>query len=109
MQDCLFCKIILKEIPAEVVFENEFALAFKDIHPKSPIHVLLVPKVHVDSLSVASQDVLTLGRLLSLADKVALSLGLSSGYKVVINNGPEGGQVVPHLHLHILGGKKLEE
>ena len=103
---CLFCKIASGEIPSAKVAETETAVAFRDIDPKAPTHVLIVPRVHVASLSETSEAGL-LGELLSLARSVAQSERLDSGYRVVINNGPDGGQTVDHLHLHVLGGRHL--
>ena len=104
---CLFCKIASGEIPSAKVAETDTAIAFRDIDPKAPTHVLIVPRIHVASLSETS-DAGLLGVLLSLARDVARSEGLSdSGYRVVINNGSDGGQTVDHLHLHVLGGRHM--
>lgn len=109
MGECIFCKIINGEISSERVWEDEVALAFKDIHPKAAVHVLVVPKMHIGSLSQATQeDEELLGKLLGRVIVIADHLGLSSGYKVVINVGEHGGQVVEHLHVHILGGEKIK-
>ena len=105
--DCLFCRIASGEIPSAKVAETDTAFAFRDIDPKAPTHILVIPRVHVASLSETS-DAGLLGELLSLARDVARSEGLSdSGYRVVINNGRDGGQSVDHLHLHLLGGRHL--
>ncbi len=107
MADCLFCKIIDGEIPSTKAYEDEDVLAFKDIHPKAPTHVLVIPKRHVATLADCDDPAL-LGRLMDrvrhIADEV---LGLAAGYRVVINVREGGGQEVFHLHIHILGGKKL--
>ncbi|MEP6620342.1 MAG: histidine triad nucleotide-binding protein [bacterium] len=104
---CLFCRIVRKEIPAGIVFENEHLIAFRDIDPKAPTHVLLVPREHVDSLDGAG-DGNVLGSLLLAAAQIARSEGIAeSGYRTVINTGADGGQSVSHLHLHLLGGRKL--
>jgi histidine triad (HIT) family protein len=105
--NCLFCKIAAKEIPAEIVWAGDGLLAFKDIHPKAPVHVLLIPTQHIESLAhVTSADVPMLGKLMAAVPEVADVLGLKErGFKTVINTGKEGGQEVPHLHLHILGGE----
>lgn len=107
MSDCVFCKIVNKEITADLVHEDDKVVVFNDIHPKAPVHMLVVPKDHTDSLSDTSDQEL-LGHLLATANLVATQKTLA-GYKVVINVGKEGGQVVPHLHVHVLGGRQMEE
>lgn len=108
MMDDIFCKIIHKEIPADIVMEEEEWIAFKDILPEAPVHILVAPKKHVTSLSEAeAEDKELLGLLMLAVEKVAKKTGLVTGYRVIINNGKNGGQVVPHLHLHLLGGKPL--
>jgi len=109
MSKNIFEKIIAREIPADLVFEDEAVLAFRDIHPKAPTHVLIVPKKKIARLSEAgAEDELLLGHLLFTAGEVARQLGLNkSGYRVVINNGRDGGETVPHLHCHLLGGRGL--
>lgn len=104
--DCLFCKIAAKKIPATIVWAGDGLLAFKDIHPKAPIHVLLIPTQHVESLAhVTEADAAMLGKLFAAVPKVAEVIGLKErGFKTVINTGKAGGQEVPHLHVHILGG-----
>ena len=106
---CLFCRILSGEIPSTKVFEDNVAYAFKDINPQAPTHVLIVPKEHIDSLNDISQgDEAMLGYLLRLAPKIANQLGVAeSGFRVVINTGPDGGQSVDHLHIHLLGGRSL--
>ena len=107
MSDCLFCRIVAGEVPATVIAETERTIAFRDISPQAPTHVLVVPRVHVASLS-AADDSAMLGEVLSLAATVAKSEGLDGdGYRVVINNGRNAGQAVDHLHVHVLGGRKL--
>lgn len=105
----LFEKIIAREIPADIVFEDEHCLAFRDIHPQAPTHVLLVPKRPIPRLGAATPaDHALLGHLLLKAGDVARALGLdATGFRVVINHGPDGGETVPHLHLHLLGGRPL--
>ncbi len=104
MSDCLFCKIIKGEIPSAKVYEDEQVLAFNDISPASKTHVLLIPKIHYDS--VRDVDKNTLGELLYRAKELAKDLGISeSGFRTVINTGKDGGQTVGHLHLHLLGGR----
>jgi histidine triad (HIT) family protein len=104
---CLFCRIIRREIPATIVWEDTHALAFRDIDPKAPTHVLLVPKMHVASLNDAT-DPIMLGRLMLAAREIAAEEGVAeSGYRVVVNTGTGAGQTVFHLHLHLLGGRKF--
>ena len=109
MSKTLFEKIIAREIPAEIVYEDDFVLAFRDIAPKAPTHVLIVPKKMIPRIAEAAPDDQTiLGLLLLKAAEVADKIGLKkSGYRLVINNGPDGGETVPHLHCHILGGRHM--
>ena len=103
--ETIFSKVIRREIPADIVYEDDLALAFKDIHPQAPVHILVIPKQPIPKLADAKpEDHRILGHLLLIAQRVAAQAGLSNGYRVVINNGPDGGQTVYHLHLHILGG-----
>lgn len=106
MTHCLFCKIINKEIPSNILYENDFALAFNDINPQAPVHILLIPKKHFDSIAEVNDEVL-LGKLMILAAKIAGDQNLENGYRIVINKGSDGGQTVFHLHIHILGGRQL--
>jgi histidine triad (HIT) family protein len=109
MSETIFSKIIRKEIPADIVYEDDLALAFKDINPQAPVHILVIPKKPIVQLATAeSDDHAVLGHLLLTAKRVAEEAGLSNGYRVVINNGADGGQTVDHLHLHILGGRSLQ-
>jgi histidine triad (HIT) family protein len=109
MSKTLFEKIVAREIPADIVYEDDLVLAFRDIKPQAPTHVLIVPKQHVTRISEAGPDQhKLLGHLLLKAAVVAKQLGLERGYRLVINNGPDGGETVPHLHCHILGGRHLE-
>ena len=103
---CIFCKIARGEIPATIVAESEMALAFRDLDAKAPVHVLVIPREHVASLSHSS-DPGTLGEMLLLAAEVARMEGLTKGYRVVINTGPDAGQTVEHLHAHVLGGRNM--
>lgn len=106
--DCIFCKIINKEIPDSIVMEGENWVAVDDINPAAPVHVLVIPKKHVEYLEDAKNDRDLLGELMLAVDKVAHEKGVAEkGYRVIINQKEEGGQVVPHLHIHVLGGKKL--
>ena len=109
MKSCLFCKIISKEIPARVVFEDDVLLAFEDIRPQAPVHILLIPKEHFASLAEAGEDKeKILGRLLLAAGAAARERGLDrTGYRVVLNTGPDSGQEVFHIHVHLLGGRKM--
>ena len=104
---CLFCRIIRGDIPSTKVGESGGAIAFRDVNPQAPTHVLVIPRTHVDSLS-AADDSAMLGEVLTLAASVARSEGLEAdGYRVVINNGRNAGQAVDHLHLHVMGGRKM--
>lgn len=106
--ETIFSKIIRREIPADIVYEDELALAFKDINPQAPVHILVIPKQPIPQLADAeSQDQALLGHLLLTAKHIALQAGLNNGYRVVINTGADGGQTVSHLHLHILGGRHM--
>jgi histidine triad (HIT) family protein len=109
MNDCLFCKIISRQIPARVVYEDEAVLAFEDIRPQAPVHILLIPKDHFSSLVEASEERSgLLGRLLLLARDIARKKSLEgTGYRIVLNTGRDSGQEVPHLHFHLLGGRKM--
>jgi histidine triad (HIT) family protein len=108
MAECIFCQIAAGKIPAEVVYQDESVLAFKDIHPKAPVHVLIIPKKHIDSLAeLTPQDLPLAGHMLEAANSVAKQLGTGKAYKLVVNTGSEAGQVVMHLHMHLLGGKKI--
>ena len=109
MSDTIFGKIIRREIPANIVYEDDLALAFKDVNPQAPTHILVIPKKPIPRVSEAeSDDQNLLGHLLLTAKKVAEEAGLENGYRVVINNGKDGGQTVDHLHLHILGGRQMQ-
>ena len=108
-RETLFTKIAAREIPADIVYEDDLCLAFRDIAPQAPTHVLVVPKEPIESVDALSADHADLaGRLLLACQKVAAELGLEKGYRVVINNGDEGGQSVDHLHFHVLGGRPLK-
>ena len=109
MSKTLFEKIVAREVPAQIVYEDDLVLAFRDIKPGAPVHVLIVPKKPIPRIAEAKpEDHKVLGHLLLKAAEVAKSLGLNEGgYRLVINNGPNAGESVPHLHLHILGGRQL--
>jgi len=105
----IFKKIIDKEIPADIVYEDEFCLAFKDLNPQAPVHVLLIPKKEIPSTEeILSEDLNLMGHLLTKVPEITSELGLAEdGYRLVINTKENGGQEVPHLHIHILGGRKM--
>jgi len=109
LAECVFCRIVSKELPSRVVYENEDILGFRDIAPVAPVHILLVPKRHIDGLSdLTPEDTQLLGKLLQgAAEYAATDPALAEGYRVIINTGPAGGQSVAHLHLHVLGGRHL--
>ena len=106
--DCIFCKIVEGSIPSKKVFEDDAILAFHDIEPKAPSHILVIPKKHMASLAEAKpEDAALMGRLLLTVADLARKQELGQGYRVVISTGPEGGQTVDHLHLHLLGGRQM--
>ena len=106
MADTLFAKIIRREIPADIVYEDELCLAFRDVNPQAPVHVLLVPKKPLDRLASAQpEDQALMGHLLLKAGEIARSLKVDDAFRLVVNNGKDGGQTVFHLHLHILAGR----
>ena len=107
--ECLFCKIALGDVPADIVHEDDQVLAFRDINPRAPIHILIIPKQHLESLaSVTDENRDLMGHMMLTTRKIAIDEGLSqSGYRTVINIGADGGQTVNHLHLHLLGGRAL--
>jgi len=105
VSDCLFCKIVDGRIPASKVYEDELILAFKDIQPQRPVHILVIPKKHITSLAtVDAGDAEILGRMLVKANEIAVAEGSPNGFRAIINTGEVGQQEVPHLHLHIVGG-----
>ncbi|OCQ89666.1 histidine triad nucleotide-binding protein [Nostoc sp. MBR 210] len=107
-QDTIFSKIIRREIPANIVYEDELALAFTDVNPQAPVHILVIPKKPIAKLAEAeTEDAALLGHLLLTAKRVATEAGLTNGYRVVINTDADAGQTVFHLHLHILGGRPM--
>ena len=106
--ETIFSKIMRREIPSEIVYEDDLAIAFKDIHPQAPVHILVIPKEPIAQLGDAeSKDGDLMGHLLLTVKRVAQQAGLNNGYRVVINNGADAGQSVNHLHLHILGGRQM--
>lgn len=105
--NCLFCKIIDRQIPAKIIYEDDFTLAFDDINPQAPVHFLVIPKFHVAGLNDLDDSVLA-GKVLIAAQKVAKQKGVSdSGYRVVFNTNEDGGQTVYHLHAHVMGKRKM--
>ncbi|HPI38063.1 MAG TPA: histidine triad nucleotide-binding protein [Ignavibacteriaceae bacterium] len=110
MAETIFSKIIRKEIPANIVFENESVLAFKDINPQAPVHVLIIPKIEIPKVLnlKGSEHAVLLGEMIDAANKIAEETGIAKdGFRLVLNCGPDGGQEVYHLHMHILGGRKM--
>ena len=108
--DCLFCKIIAGEIPSEKVYEDGNVLAFKDINPQAPVHILVIPKTHIESADkITENNNSEVGAVFAAIPKIAAESGLANGYRVVTNVGEDGCQSVKHLHFHILGGTKLGE
>jgi len=111
MDDCVFCNIINKTIEAQIIFENERLIVIKDIMPKAPVHLLVIPKKHIVGVShLEAMDEPIVGEVIFTAKEMAVKHGVGeSGYRLVFNVGSDGGQVIPHLHLHLMGGKKLGE
>jgi histidine triad (HIT) family protein len=105
----IFEKIINREIPSEILHEDEVCIAIKDVNPQAPVHALVIPKKMITRIANADQeDAGTIGHLLLVAKKVACSEKLKQGFRIVINNGPNGGETVPHLHVHVLGGRQMK-
>lgn len=108
--DCIFCSIIKGEIPCQKVYENDRCYAFRDINPQAPVHVIIVPKVHIQSVQhINAENSVYVSAIFEAIPVIAEQLGLGSGYRVISNCGEDGGQTVPHLHFHLLGGAKLGE
>ena len=107
--DCIFCQIVAGKIPSEIIYQDEELIAFRDINPQTPTHLLIIPKKHIPSLAQLSQAELPLmGRMVTVANKLAKEEGIAeTGYRLVLNYGEWGGQVVPHLHMHLIGGRRL--
>ena len=105
---CIFCKIVAGEIPSTKVYEDEAILAFRDINPMAPTHILVIPKTHIPSVDgVTAENSAIVAKIFEVIPRIAAAEGLQGGYRVVSNCGPDAGQTVPHLHFHILGGKTL--
>lgn len=108
MQDCIFCKIVNKEIPAEVVYENETVLVFEDIHPAAPVHLLLIPKKHIPTFfDMEEEDIKLLGDIQMAAAEVGKKLGLQKGFRLISNCNQDAGQLVFHIHYHLMAGRPL--
>ena len=108
MSETIFSKIIRKEIPADIIYEDDLVLAFRDVQPQAPVHILVIPKQPIESIDQATpEDTALLGHLLLTIKRVAAQEGLEKGYRVVINTGEDGGQTVFHLHLHLLGRRSM--
>lgn len=108
MENCLFCKIAKGEIPAVIVYEDDDLLAFRDINPQAPEHILIIPRRHIARVeNLEAADAELTGKLVLAAKKIADDLKLSKGYRLVFNNGPDAGQEVEHIHLHLMGGRKF--
>jgi histidine triad (HIT) family protein len=105
---CIFCRIAAKDVPSQIVYEDAEVVAFRDLNPQAPTHVLVIPKRHVGSLDeLAEADAALVGGMMLAAKKVAAAAGLHAGYRVVANCGPHGGQTVSHVHVHVLGGRPM--
>ena len=108
MENCLFCKIVAGVIPSTKVYEDETVLAFRDINPMAPTHILVIPKTHIGSVAeVTAENSAVVAHIFEVIPVIAAQEGLANGYRVVSNCGPDAGQTVPHLHFHILGGRTL--
>lgn len=109
MTECIFCKIIAGKSPAMIIYQDEQATAFRDIHPVAPTHILVVPNQHITSVNeITAEDEPLIGHLFSVARQIAMDEGVDqSGYRLIINNGPHAGQAVFHLHLHVIGGQRM--
>lgn len=106
--DCVFCKIASNEISSKKVYEDDQIVAFNDLDPQAPVHVLIIPKKHIQSADqIADDDTNIIGKIFMVASKIAKELGLKKGYRIVNNCGEDGGQTVPHLHFHLMGGRKI--
>ena len=109
--DCIFCQIVAGKIPSDILYQDEEVISFRDISPQAPIHLLIIPKRHLPSLARLSEEQLSLiGHMVKVANQLAKREGIfESGYRLVINCGEQGGQLVPHLHMHLLGGRRLPD
>ncbi len=109
--DCVFCQIVAGKIPSEILYQDEKVIAFRDINPQAPIHLVIIPKRHIPSpVHLSEAESSLIGDMVNAANELAKREGISeSGYRLVINCGKQGGQLVPHLHMHLLGGRKLSD
>jgi histidine triad (HIT) family protein len=109
--DCIFCKIIAGEIPSDIIYQDDEFIAFRDIQPQAPVHVLVIPRDHISTvMDLTDSQTSLIGRMVLLAKSLAEKEHIAQkGYRIVINCGTEGGQIVPHLHLHLIGGRKLND
>ena len=109
--DCVFCRIVAGEIPADIVYQDKALLAFRDINPQAPTHILIIPKSHIASLTeITAKHQALMGRIVLLARELAEKEGISGrGYRLSVSTGADGGQLVPHVHFHLLGGRKLSD
>ncbi len=107
--DCIFCKIINKEIPSTIIYEDEEIVAFKDINPQAPVHIVVIPKKHIEKITdIEKQDEAVIGKIYAVINQIAEEQGIAQdGFRVIINCGENGGQEVKHIHFHLLGGTKL--
>jgi len=107
--DCIFCNIVSGKIPSDIVYQDEKVIAFRDINPQSPVHILIIPREHFTSLTdITEKEIPLMGYIVSIANRLARDEGISgTGYRLVVNCGKQGGQLVPHLHLHVMGGRQL--
>lgn len=109
MSDCIFCSIVKGDIPTSKVYEDDKVIAFNDISPQSPVHILIIPKEHIASIIEVDYNSDIISHIFSVANKIAKDMGLDKkGYRIVNNCGEEGGQTVPHLHFHLLGGRQMQ-
>jgi len=108
---CIFCRIVAGELPSDTLYQDDEVMAFRDINPLAPTHVLIIPKRHIASLADLTGDEISLiGRMVGVANKLARQEGVAEkGYRLVVSSGEDGGQVVPHLHMHLLGGRRLAD
>ena len=111
VEECIFCRIIAGEVPSDIVYQDEHFLAFRDILPQAPTHLLIIPKIHItSSVELTEEQQEFAGRLIIIAKNLAEKEGIDKkGYRLVMNCGPDGGQAVPHLHLHLIGGRRLDD
>jgi len=109
--DCIFCQIVAGKIPSEIVYQDDEVIAFRDINPQAPIHLLIIPKRHIPSLThLSEEDLPLMGHMVNTANQLAKREGIAKiGYRLVINCGEQGGQLVPHLHMHLIGGRRLAD